>query len=139
MLQKLNGEEKGNWGVLNAQQMVEHMIETLQIANGKQRFPLMTPPETLEKWKEFAIGEKEFRPNTKNALMPDEALPCKLPNMQMAIEALQIEINDFINYFKHSPQKTLTNPFFGDLNFDNWIALIYKHARHHLRQFALID
>ena len=33
------------WGKMNLQQMVEHMSESIRIANGKLSFPLMTPEE----------------------------------------------------------------------------------------------
>ncbi|MCX6295609.1 MAG: hypothetical protein NTX97_06010 [Bacteroidetes bacterium] len=33
---KLNSDAKGNWGVLNAQQMVEHMSDSVSYATGKK-------------------------------------------------------------------------------------------------------
>jgi len=31
----------------------------------------------------------------------------------------------------------IRNPFFGDLNFEQNVALLYKHAVHHLKQFGI--
>ncbi|MBK7816688.1 MAG: hypothetical protein IPJ60_03480 [Sphingobacteriaceae bacterium] len=33
LIKKLNGNEKGNWGVLSAQGMIEHMSESIAIAS----------------------------------------------------------------------------------------------------------
>ena len=48
---------------------------------------------------------------------------------------LEGEINDFVSYFEQHPGSTTTNPFFGELNFEEWIQLLHKHAVHHLKQF----
>ena len=37
LLRNLNPEAKGEWGVLNGQQMVEHMAESISYATGKNR------------------------------------------------------------------------------------------------------
>jgi len=34
--------------------------------------------------------------------------------------------------------KTTLHPVFGELNFEEWILLHYKHVTHHLKQFGLI-
>ena len=44
-----------------------------------------------------------------------------------AIAALKIELLDFINVFENKPLKTITNPFFGELNFEEWTFLLNKH------------
>jgi hypothetical protein len=36
LLQSLDSENTGNWGTLNAQQMVEHLSDSVRIANGKR-------------------------------------------------------------------------------------------------------
>ena len=39
--------------------------------------------------------------------------------------------------FSNNKTLVVRNPFFGDLNYDLWIALLYKHGKHHLRQFGI--
>jgi hypothetical protein len=58
--------------------------------------------------------------------------------MQLALLEYEQQINSFINYFENNEGATITNPFFGDLNFDEWIHLLYKHAVHHCKQFGLV-
>ena len=38
--------------------------------------------------------------------------------------------------FEKNPDLVTRNPFFGDLNFEQSVQLLYKHALHHLRQFG---
>lgn len=125
------------FGKMNVQQMIEHMIETFQIASGRLTFDLMTPAERLKPMKDFLLSEKDFRPNTPNALLPDEPVPCALESCDEAIFRLNVEIAYFIRHFEENPNIIITNPFFGDLNFEEWVQLLHKHILHHLRQFGV--
>ncbi len=138
LLHTLNPDAKGNWGVMNGQQMVEHFAESVSFATGKNNQNLYTPPEHLPKYKEFVMSERHFKPNTKNALLADTAYPLAKPTMQDAIAHLEKEIELFINYFEENQGATLTNSFFGELNFEEWTTLLYKHAVHHCKQFGLL-
>ena len=60
-LQTLDANAQGKWGVMNAQQMVEHMSYSLRDANGKSPKRIVTPLEHLPKYKEFAMSDKPFR------------------------------------------------------------------------------
>lgn len=134
----LSPEAKGAWGVLNAQQMVEHMADSVRIATGNDNQQLHTPAEQVEKFKAFAMSDKEFKPNTKNALMSETPVPVRLSSMEHAVKEYQNEIDAFIAYFSNKPTQTLMNPFFGELNFEEWTTLLHKHAVHHCKQFGLL-
>jgi hypothetical protein len=138
LLLQLASETKGNWGVLNAQQMVEHLSESVRIANGKRPEKLITPSDHLERVRTFMLSDKAFKENTKNVQMPDIPVPTVKENMQQAIDELNIELQDFIKAFENNPLATITNPFFGDLNFEEWTHLLNKHFEHHCRQFNLL-
>jgi hypothetical protein len=138
LLKKLDPNAKGSWGVMNGQQMVEHMAESISFATGKNNQKLYTPAEQLKGYKDFAMSDKEFKPNTKNALMSETAPPITMASMQEAIAAVEKELADFILYFEKNKGATLTNSFFGDLNFEEWTHLFHKHAIHHAKQFGLI-
>jgi len=137
LLRTLNPEAKGEWGVLNGQQMVEHMTESVSFATGKNNQALHSPIEHVAKYKEFAMSEKEFKPNTKNALMSDTPVPVKNNEMESAVIELEKELAAFIDYFDNNKGAVLTNSFFGDLNFEEWLHLLHKHAVHHSKQFRL--
>ena len=134
----MNPDAKGEWGVLNGQQMVEHMTESVSFATGKNSQALHSPIEYVAKYKEFAMSEKEFKPNTKNALMSDTPVPVKNNKMESAVIELEKELVAFVDYFDKNKGAVLTNSFFGDLNFEEWLHLLHKHAVHHSKQFRLL-
>jgi len=138
LLKGLKPEAKGNWGVLNGQQMVEHMSDSVREATGKQKLEILTPADKVEKIKEFAMSDKEFKPNTKNSKMPETPLPVRNNTMQSAIKEYEKEIHDFIRYFEINQGASLPNSFFGNLNFAEWVHLLHKHASHHAKQFGLL-
>ena len=138
LLQNLPPHTKGTWGAMNAQQMVEHMAESISYATGNNNQKLHTPLEHIAKYKEFAMSDKEFKPNTKNALLSEVPAATEKATMQEAIAELKKQIFDFINYFESNKGATLTNAIFGDLNFEEWTSLLYKHAIHHSKQFELL-
>src|ERR1700752_1306447 len=111
LLKTLPADAKGQWGVMNGQQMVEHMSESVRIANGRFPHTLHTPASEVDKWHAFALSDKEFKPDTKNALLDETPAPIRNPNMDEAIKELQREIGLFIEYFKDDQNKTVTNPF----------------------------
>lgn len=138
LLQKLDANAKGEWGVMNAQQMVEHMAESISIASGKKNQKLHTPAEHVSKYKEFAMSDREFKPNTKNVLLDEVPAPTKHASMKVAIAEVEKQTADFINYFEKNPGAVITNPIFGNLNFEEWTHLLHKHALHHCKQFRLL-
>jgi hypothetical protein len=136
LLQQLNPEAKGNWGLMNAQQMVEHMVISVKNANGKLKLPQLNQGETLEKFRSFLFSEKPFRENTKNPLIGDPS-PLHFPDMQTAINKLRSELQHLVDVFQDNPALTTLNPIFGPLDFEGNVQLLHKHAVHHLRQFGL--
>jgi hypothetical protein len=86
------------------------------------------------------MSDKEFRENTKApaSVISEEAQPLRYANMPEALVNLQQSIKAFEDYFKDDESKTTLHPVFGELNFEEWVLLHYKHVTHHLRQFGLI-
>jgi len=129
----------GKWGKMNGQQMVEHVTGFFKVSSGKLNFTLVTPVEHLPKFKEFLLSDKEFRENTKapTSVIGEEALPLRCSNMEEAIAVLQKSIDEFVDYFADDKTKATLHPVFGELNFEEWILLHYKHVTHHAKQFGL--
>ncbi len=137
-LQRLNPAATPRWGNMNVQQMIEHLAtDAVPCANGRLNITdIVTPPEQLQRLRKFMMSEKAFRENTKNPLMPDDPPVCVYKTIQGAIGALQEELIYFFEVFEKNPALVTRNPFFGDLNFEQNVQLLYKHALHHLRQFG---
>ncbi len=126
------------FGKMTVQQMVEHFSESVRIASGKRDIKdFITPPEHLDKIQAFMLSDKPFRENTPNPLIGDTAPPLKHGDMAQAISELKIEISKFFDSFSTGETKVTRNPFFGDLDLEKNVHLLYKHALHHLRQFGI--
>ncbi|MEO6290411.1 MAG: hypothetical protein ABIO76_10840 [Ginsengibacter sp.] len=138
LLKKLNGDEKGIWGIMNSQQMVEHFTDAVKNASGKLILPYLNEGERLQKSRDFLMTEEPFKENIKNPLIPGEGLPFRQPDITSAIDKLQQEFDYFFLTFSKNPKFKTGNAFFGDLDFRMNVQLLHKHAIHHLRQFGLV-
>ncbi len=136
-LAEIAPDTKGLWGKMNVHQMIEHMSFSFRQANGKDKYALLTPEENVSKMQAFLMSDKPFRENTPNPIIGEDTIPVKNATIQAALNELQTEINDFLALYETKPDAVLTNPFFGDLNYDMWVQLLYKHSLHHLKQFGI--
>lgn len=125
------------WGKMNLHQMIEHMSDAFREASGKVPRELMTEPEHVARMQDFLMSEKPFRENTPNKLLPDEPTAPKHKTVEASLEELKGEISDFFHVFASEPSKKITNPFFGELSYEQWVQLLHKHSLHHLRQFGV--
>lgn len=139
LIRKLAADQKPQWGVLSAQGMVEHMTDSFGAAWGRILEPLQTPTEFLEKAKSFAMSDKPFKAGTKNSLMSETPAPLRHANMEDAVKELENEIFLFTTHYQFNSGAIVTNPFYGDFNYNEWLHLLHKHATHHLRQFSVIN
>ena len=138
LLQKLKGDEKGNWGIMSPQQMIEHFADAVKNASGKLMLPSLNSGEKLEKSRDFLMSEIPFKENTDNPLIPKEGIPHRQPSISAAIDKLQKELDHFFSVFEKNPGLHTDNAFFGKLDYNMNIQLLHKHALHHLRQFGLV-
>ena len=140
LLKDLPAAAAGKWGKMNGQQMVEHVTGFFKVSTEKIKIPLVTPVEHLPKYKEFLLSDVEFRENTKapGNIVPEEPVALRNASIPDALNELQNEINYFVDLFTNNPDKKTTHPVFGELNFEEWVLLHYKHVTHHLRQFELM-
>ena len=139
LLEQLAPDTKPKWGVMNAQQMIEHFSTTLRYANGNIRLSLHTPEDILPKVRAFMLSEKPFRENTKNPMMGEAPEAIKYSSLQESVAELQEELNAFFTAFENDPLLVTSNPIFGELTYEENIHLLYKHAQHHLKQFGLTE
>ncbi len=140
LFKKVAANAVGKWGKMNGQQMVEHVTAFFYVSTEKIKFELVTPPEHLTRYKEFLLSDTQFRENTKAPVnvIGEDPLPLRCRGMQEAIENLSKSISSFETYFKDDLGKKTLHPVFGELNFEEWVLLHYKHVTHHLRQFELL-
>lgn len=138
LLRQIPPDRKPLWGQMNLQQMVEHLSrEGFQQAAGLLQVSLVTDAEQLPKMQAFIRSDKAFREHTKNPLMPEIPYPLRHVSLEAACITLQKDIAVFFDVFKQSPEKQVLNPFFGVLDYELSVLLLYKHSLHHLRQFGV--
>jgi oxepin-CoA hydrolase/3-oxo-5,6-dehydrosuberyl-CoA semialdehyde dehydrogenase len=138
LLSSLNPADKGLWGRMNAQQMVEHLSDFFRLSSGKIHMPVVSPEEHLPKLRAFLHSNKPFRENTKAPVLPEDPLPVRCTSMNASLEELNNALAEFLAAFTANPQLNSTHPVFGVLNEADWVQLHHKHVGHHLRQFNLL-
>ncbi len=136
----LTEDTKAIWGVMNAQEMVEHLADFYDVSTKKIKVELVTPEEQLPRYMEFLMSDKLFKENTKApaTLIGEKPLPLRYASLNEAKKHLQKAITDFTEYFTENTERKTLHPVFGQLNFDEWVKLHYKHVVHHLNQFSLL-
>ena len=137
LLQRLDPTTQGRWGKMNVQQMIEHFTDVIMAASGKLQVPIVTPADKLPKFREFMMSEKPFKENTKSPVLGEEPLPLKKRTKEAAIGKLQEELIHFFEVFEKDPTRKTNHPAFGELNFEENIQIMHKHALHHLKQFGI--
>jgi len=128
------------WGKMDFQQMLEHVADFFQVSTQKQHYPFVSPPEHMPKLKEFLMSDKPFRENTKapTSIIGEEPLPHRYASVDEAMQEVIAEVNYFFQLYANEPEMTAVHPVFGELNYEEWVRLHYKHVTHHLRQFGLL-
>lgn len=138
LLQLLKADAKGEWGLMNGQQMVEHFVDVVKNASGKLKLPFIDNGVEKVKMQSFLFSEKPFAQNIRAPYISEQPLPVKQLNIQAAIEKLRKELAFFFEAFENDSSLTTINPFFGELDYAGNVQLLHKHALHHLNQFGLI-
>jgi hypothetical protein len=138
--QQLDPSTPPRWGKMSVQHMIEHYAgDGLRSANGRLKIEhVVTPPDQLQRMLQFLMSDKPFKENVRNPLLGEEPRVLRYKTVQGAIGTLQQELIYFFEAFDKNPDLITRNPFFGDLNFEQNVQLLYKHALHHLRQFGVI-
>lgn len=125
------------WGRMSFQQMVEHLSDSFKMANGTELYDLQIPEDRIPALQDFLLSDKPFRQNTKAPYLPEVPPPIRFTNKEDAIGELKMEIISFKDLFLQDKEKRVTHPIFGDLDYPQWVLLLYKHATHHLAQFGI--
>jgi hypothetical protein len=137
LMDKLSPDTKPLWGAMSAQRMIEHLSDVIKIASGKVQLPLEIPEDKIEKMQSYLDSDK---PMARNIEVPfagkDE--PLRNEEIELAIDEFLLEWIDFENFYTENPGATVLHPYYGNLNYDQWLRLHSKHLTHHFEQFGLI-
>jgi hypothetical protein len=138
LLRQIPSDTPPHWGKMTLQQMIEHFADSVRIASGRTlHTETIFGEEKVEKLRAFLQSDKPFRENTVNPLLPEVPAPVKNHSVEEATRELQKELNYFFEVFQKNELAVTRSPFYGDLNYEENIQLLYKHAAHHLKQFGV--
>lgn len=136
-LDKLTPDTKPLWGTMSAQQMVEHLIHTVEIAVELHQYPVQVNEEMYEKLQAFILSDKPL-PRNFNASFVKENPPLIHEEIELATDAYCEAWIDLELWFAANPGRKTVHPHFGPLDFSLWKRLHEKHLTHHFIQFGLI-
>jgi hypothetical protein len=138
LFEKLTAETKAKWGTMNAQRMVEHLSDTLQIATQKLLVtPVVIDLEKIVKMQAWLETDKEMAQNIE-VDHAQKNTPLRNEELELAVDEFVDELLHFEEFFE-KPNTTSNHPFYGDLNYKQWQLMNKKHFTHHFKQFGLID
>lgn len=137
ILGKLNGltaDKAAEWGSMNAQQMIEHLSNSLDLSTGIIEGVLSIPEEKVEKAVEHLFSDKPFpRDFTANYAPKNPSL--RNEDLDEAIDELTIKWIGFEEYYEENPASKHMHPVYGLLDYDGWMRVHSKHFTHHFLQF----
>lgn len=137
---ELKSDTPANFGTMNAQQMIEHLIEVCGFAFAELEIPVLTPADKIEKVKKvFLWSEGGFKQSVTNDFTKTLSFETKYPNLISAIDAFENIHNKLIDLLFNKVIENKRHPIFGLLNNEEWIQFFTKHTWHHFNQFGLID
>jgi hypothetical protein len=138
LLEKLDQHTTPLWGSLTAQGMIEHLTDSIHLANGNAPFTqLLIPEEKIESMQRFLSSDKEMMRNIEVPFAPKNRV-IRHEEIDLAIDELVDAWMQFEEHFEENPTKTENHPFYGQLNYEQWLLLHKKHLTHHFKQFGLI-
>ncbi len=137
-LEKLTEDTKPAWGKMTAQHVIEHLGNTLVIVSTKKEIPVVTPEENLAAYRQFLMSDKPFSRNIPNPFVGENPPALRFENLETAKNKLISALESFHNFFKENPEARPVHPFFGKLNYEEWLQFQRKHFQHHFEQFGLL-
>ncbi|XOV67756.1 MAG: DinB family protein [Fluviicola sp.] len=136
---QLTPDSKPLWGSMTALDMVEHITDSLDMAQGKYKgLKLHIPEEKTPKALQFLFSEHPMPKNFKAPFGPQEKTSNRNASLEEAISEFEVNWNAFEKMFNENPELRNIHPNFGNLNYEEWLRVHSKHLTHHCQQFGLI-
>ncbi|MDG1334044.1 MAG: DUF1569 domain-containing protein [Crocinitomicaceae bacterium] len=135
-INNLSADTCAEWGVMSAQQMIEHLSNTIDLSTGKIKGVLSIPEDKVERALTYLHSEKPFPKGVKVAYAPEKP---KLRNedLETAIDELTMKWIAFEEYYHDNPEAENMHPVYGVLGYEGWLRIHSKHFTHHFLQFNL--
>jgi hypothetical protein len=137
-LAELDAASTPRWGSMSAQEMLEHLLWALELSTGRATVECSLPDAEIARALRFLYSDRPSPREFMNPALADGLPSLRYEDVDEARAALVRELTIFLD-MPASEDRLLTHPVFGPLDHEQWHRAHYKHARHHLLQFGLID
>ena len=134
----LRDDSRPGWGMLTAQQMVEHLVWAFELSTEQAQAECRVPETQRERFKTFLFDNRPTPHEFMNPTLAAGLPPLRYGSLAEAKTALRVEVDRFLRQSGAAPGALHTNPVFGPLGAEEWARAHFKHAYHHLLQFGLI-
>jgi hypothetical protein len=136
LLSKLEDGSKPLWGEMSAQRMVEHLADALKVSNGKLKVEMAVSEDKLDRMVSFLLSDKPMAKNIE-VYFAGKNVPLRHEEMDLAIDEVVEEWIDFEELFASQDGLKISHPYYGPLDFEQWLRLHAKHFTHHFEQFGV--
>jgi hypothetical protein len=131
-VQRLQPQQRPQWGRMSATQMVAHLADSLRMASGElevapKRVPIRFPP--LKQLVLYVL------PIPKELPTAPELIARKPGDWTAEVADLREQLNGLVE--RGGEALAPSHPAFGTLSQRQWGVLVYRHMDHHLRQFGV--
>ena len=105
-LKNLKADATPSFGKMNGQQMIEHLSNVLQIANGNWAVDIFVEDEKSARRKPFLNTDNELQIGFRASFLSEEPSDLKFDTIDKAIDDLIYQINCFVKVFTEDTSRT---------------------------------
>ena len=137
ILKNLDEKKSASWGKMTPQRMIEHLSDCIYMSCGIGNHELLIPEEKIKGMQAFLISDKEM-PQNIQVPFAKENTPLRNTDIELALDEFTMAWVDFEEMYSENSKKTALHPYYGNLNYEQWLLLHSKHFTHHFTQFGLM-
>ena len=137
ILENLDENKSASWGKMTPQRMIEHLSDCIYMSCGIGNHELLIPEEKIKGMQAFLISDKEM-PQNIQVPFAKENTPLRNTDIELALDEFTMAWVDFEEMYSEDSKKTALHPYYGNLNYEQWLLLHSKHFTHHFTQFGLM-
>ena len=137
ILENLDEKKSASWGKMTPQRIIEHLSDCIYMSCGIGNHELLIPEEKIKGMQAFLISDKEM-PQNIQVPFAKENTPLRNTDIELALDEFTMAWVDFEEMYSEDSKKTALHPYYGNLNYEQWLLLHSKHFTHHFTQFGLM-
>jgi len=129
-MSRVTPESRSQWGKMNAEQMLTHLVQSLRMAVGE--LPTKSKKLPMRYWplRELVVYWMPWPKGSPTA-------PELIPSNSESVEQSKSELSRLAEIFVSRKEPWPEHPAFGNLSRRAWGVLVSRHMDHHLRQFGV--